>query len=150
MRISDWSSDVCSSDLLMHYAAPDVGFGLNDSDIADWVINPSGGDADSAFESTYLYIGDDKATKITYFTPRLAGFQLGASFVPEYERDNNDLAAGDIYKNGFAFGANFVETFGEFDIALAAGYVRAEQPAGSARKSAVEGRRGSVRVDLGG
>src|SRR3546814_17100917 len=92
-----------SAAVLRHYAAPEVGFGLNDSDIADWVINPSGGDADSAFESTYLYIGDDKATKITYFTPRLASFQLGASFVPEYERDNTDLAAGDIYKNGFAF-----------------------------------------------
>lgn len=120
-----------SAAVLMHYAAPDVGFGINDSDITDWVINPSGGDADSAFESTFLYIGDDKATKITYFTPRFEGFQLGASFVPEYERDSNAQPQGDIYRNGFALGANYVQSFGEVDVALAAGYVHAEKPDGS-------------------
>lgn len=120
-----------SAAVLMHYAAPDVGFGINDSDIADWVINPSSGDADSAFQSTYLYIGDDKATKVSYFTPRFEGFQLGASFVPEYDRDDNAQPAGDIYRNGFAFGANYVQTFGEVDVALAAGYVFAEKPDGS-------------------
>ncbi|MFX4220534.1 MAG: porin [Thalassobaculum sp.] len=55
---------------LMHYSAPDVGYGINDSDISDWVVNLSGGDANSAFQSTYLYLGEDQATKINYFTPR--------------------------------------------------------------------------------
>jgi ABC-type amino acid transport substrate-binding protein len=41
-----------SAAALMQYSAPDVGFGINDSDIADWVVNLSGGDGDSAFEST--------------------------------------------------------------------------------------------------
>lgn len=121
-----------SAAVLMHYAAPDVGFGINDSDIADWIVNPSNGDADSAFQSTYLYLGDDKATKISYFTPRLEGLQLGVSFVPEYERDDNAQPSGDIYHNGFAFGANYVESFGGLDVAVAAGYVHAEKPDGSA------------------
>jgi hypothetical protein len=25
----------------MHYAAPDVGFGVNDADIGDWIANPT-------------------------------------------------------------------------------------------------------------
>lgn len=129
-----------SAAVLMHYAAPDVGFGINDSDIADWIVNPSGGDADSAFASTYLYIGDDKATKISYFTPRFEGFQLGASFVPEYERDSNVSPSGDIYRNGFAFGANYERTIGDVDIALAVGYVQAEKPSGSS--SQIEDARG--------
>jgi outer membrane protein OmpU len=29
----------------------------------------------------------DDAAKVSYFTPRLAGFQLGASFTPDYEED---------------------------------------------------------------
>lgn len=117
-----------SAAVLMHYAAPDVGFGINDSDIADWMVNPSGGDADSAFSSTYLYIGDDKATKVTYYTPRFEGFQLGISYSPEYERDSNAQPAADIYQNGIALGANYVQTLGEVDLALAVGYVRAEKP----------------------
>ena len=120
-----------SAAVLMHYAAPEVGFGINDSDISEWIINPSSGDADSAFESTYLYIGDDKATKISYFTPRFEGFQLGASFVPEYERDNNAQPERDIYRNGVALGANYEQTFGEVDVALSAGFVHAQKPDGS-------------------
>lgn len=113
---------------LMHYAAPDVGFGINDSDIADWIVNPSGGDADSAFQSTYLFLGEDKATKVSYFTPRFEGFQLGVSYIPEFERDVNDQPAKDLYNNAIALGANYVQSFGEVEVALAAGYLRADKP----------------------
>ena len=115
---------------LMHYSAPDVGYGINDSDIADWVVNLSGGDADSAFQSTYLYLGEDQASKINYFTPRFSGFQLGVSYIPEFERDNNVQPAGDLYSDGIAFGANFVETIGGVDVAIAAGYLFADKPDG--------------------
>lgn len=115
---------------LMHYSAPDVGFGINDSDISDWVVNLTGGDADSAFQSTYLYLGEDQATKINYFTPRFSGFQLGVSYVPEFERDSNIQPAGDIYRDGISFGANFVQTFGEAEVAIAAGYLFADKPDG--------------------
>lgn len=116
--------------VLMHFSAPDVGFGINDSDISDWVINPSGGDADSAFQSTYLYLGEDQATKITYFTPRFSGFQLGVSYIPEFERDNNAQPEGDIYRDSIAVGANFVREFGEAEVAIAAGYLFADKPDG--------------------
>ena len=115
---------------IMHYSAPDVGFGINDSDIADWVVNLTGADSDSAFQSTYLYLGEDQSTKINYFTPRFAGLQFGVSYIPEFERDNNAQPEGDIYSDGIAFGANFVETFGAVDVAVAAGYMFADKPDG--------------------
>ncbi|MCR9070595.1 MAG: porin [Alphaproteobacteria bacterium] len=115
---------------LMHYSAPDVGYGINDSDISDWVVNLTGGDSDSAFQSTYLYLGEDQATKINIFTPRFAGFQFGVSYLPEFERDSNAQPSGDIYSDGIALGANFVESFGETDVAIAVGYLFADKPDG--------------------
>lgn len=115
---------------LMHYSAPDVGFGVNDSDISDWVLNLSGADADSAFQSTYLYLGEDQATKINYFTPRFSGFQFGVSYIPEFERDSNVQPSGDIYRDSIALGANFVQEFGEAEVAIAAGYLFADKPDG--------------------
>jgi len=117
--------------VLMQYSAPDVGLGINDSDLADWIINPGSGDADSAFQSTYLYLGEDQATKISYYSPRIEGFQLGVSYIPEFERDNNAQPSRDLYRNGIAVGVNFVRSFGEVDVALAAGYLTAQKPAGA-------------------
>jgi hypothetical protein len=128
-----------SAAALMQYSAPDVGFGVNDSDISDWIVNPSGGDGDSAFQSTYLYLGEDQATKISYFTPRFEGFQLGVSYIPEFERDVNDQPAGDLYRNGVAVGVNYVQTLGEVEVALAAGYLRADKPDGSTGIDDAEG-----------
>jgi outer membrane protein OmpU len=59
----------------MHYAAPDVGFAVNDADIGDWIVNPISGGADSAFLSTYLYLGESRESKISWFSPRLSGVQ---------------------------------------------------------------------------
>lgn len=113
---------------LLHYAAPDVGFGVNDSDISDWVVNLTGVDEDSAFQSTYLFLGEDKATKISYFTPRFEGVQFGASFIPEFERNSNAQPSDDLYNTGVAFGVNYVNSFGGVDLALSAGYLRADKP----------------------
>lgn len=115
---------------IMQYAAPDVGIGLNDGDVSDWIENTTSSDADSAFESTFLFLGEDKANKVTYFTPRFSGVQVGVSYIPEFERDNNAQPAEDLYEDGFAVGINFVETLGEVDLALAAGFLTASAPNG--------------------
>lgn len=121
-----------SAAALMHYAAPEVGIGINDGDVSDWVANPTVSDADSAFESTYLYLGEDKGTKISYFTPRLAGFQLGVSYIPEFEQLNNEQPADDRYHQGVALGANFVDSLGPVAVAASATFLRAEAPDGMA------------------
>lgn len=59
------------------------------------------------------------AAKISYFTPRVAGFQLGASFTPDTGDDGGDDTGGDFDKVVGA-GANWVGAFGGADLALTA------------------------------
>ncbi|MGF1563507.1 MAG: porin [Geminicoccaceae bacterium] len=63
------------------------------------------------------------AVKITYFSPRIAGFQVGASFTPDSGDDGGFNFSGDDngdLENHIGVGANYVQEFGGFDIGLAA------------------------------
>ncbi len=80
--------------------------------------------------STYLDLANDDHA-LTYFSPRFSGFQVGVSYVPAAtnngEGKNFPVQAD---KNSelhdlLSVGANFVESLGGFDIAVAAGYNRA-------------------------
>jgi hypothetical protein len=58
------------------------------------------------------------ATKITYFTPRIAGLQAGVSVAPDGNADNviparGELETTDLYEAGL----NYVNSFNGFDIA---------------------------------
>lgn len=65
-----------------------------------------------------------KATKVNYFTPRIAGFQVGASLTPDAgaagasfgQRDDN----GD-YENVFSIAANYVGEYDNLTVTLAVG-----------------------------
>ncbi|MDH3661822.1 MAG: porin [Alphaproteobacteria bacterium] len=61
------------------------------------------------------------AAKITYFTPRVGGFQVGASFTPDTGdgEDDSDDDAGDIEEH-VELGANFTGAFGGADVTLTA------------------------------
>lgn len=81
----------------------------------------------------------DDATKVAYFTPRFAGFQLGASFTPDsgqtgFTRDpDND---GD-FESVIGAGVNYVGEFGAVGVTLSAvgewGSGEVAAPAGGAR-----------------
>jgi len=62
----------------------------------------------------------DTAAKVTYFTPRVAGLQLGVSFAKDYPdgvvEDDEDIQG----KNGIGPGANWVGTLGPLDVTLSA------------------------------
>jgi predicted porin len=88
---------------------------------------------DSPLSTTNLRNRDNDSGKITYISPRFAGFQLGASFIPEYEGggDNNsaltapasgDLARNNGINNGAAAGLNYKNTFGGFGVQGSFGY----------------------------
>ena len=128
----------------MSYGAPDVSFvGLNSPSIASFVpfsgalANDNNGDGDTTDAGETINVGDDlfrgtlsstflengrnnDAQRITYFTPRFAGFQLGLS----YARDGNQDSNGQINLNGNTLnnivdiGANYVNSFGGFDVAI--------------------------------
>ena len=110
----------------MAYKAPDVytrGW-FNEGNALDWMrsdLTSSG--SDTNLQTTVSRLGDNDAEKINYYTPRIAGFQIGASYVPDQEQDVRGIAAKDArYQGGYAVGANFVRNFGTFDIAASAGY----------------------------
>jgi predicted porin len=62
------------------------------------------------------------SAKVTYYTPRVAGFQLGASFTPDYEDNGgeNQFQGGAEGENGLGGGANWVGTLGPVDLTLSA------------------------------
>jgi hypothetical protein len=63
---------------LMAYAAPFVGLGVNSPNFL--LFAQQGG------APTYSYlIGSGDANKLTYFTPRISGFQFGISYTPNVD-----------------------------------------------------------------
>ena len=69
--------------------------------------------------------GASDATKITYYTPRINGFQLGASYTPDTNAFgaaglNANVANTSGIKDHFGLGANFVQSFDDVAIRLSA------------------------------
>ncbi|NKC00032.1 MAG: porin [Pseudomonadales bacterium] len=120
----------------MHYGAPDLALlsGDDPSSIAyvSEYIPFDGSISDGATSARY---GDDvfratlgsthletnannDAQRITYFTPRFAGFQLGVSYARDGDEDNRvrDCNFGDC--KYFDVAANYVQSFGDIDLGV--------------------------------
>src|SRR3546814_19820737 len=85
MRISDWSSDVCSSDLAGQAAIDALAPGATLTDIFTYTLTDKDGDSDPA-TLTVTLTGTDDGVTITNLTPKLNG---GDAMV-----DEDDLPAG--------------------------------------------------------
>ena len=80
-------------------------------------------DGDIPNVNFFEFENTDIAAKATYFTPRIAGFQLGASFTPDYEDDGGeDQFQGEDLEgeNGISPGINWVGVLGPLDLTLSA------------------------------
>ena len=119
----------------MAYKAPDVytrGW-FNEGNQNDFVRNITvAGGSDTTINTTVPRLADNDAEKVNYYTPRIAGFQIGASYVPDQRQDDRSIALeGDNLGQGYAVGGNFVRNFGTFDVAASAGYFAwGDAPAG--------------------
>jgi len=87
--------------------------------------------------TTAIDISSD-SQKITYFTPRMAGFQLGVSYTPE----NDEAGSGDGYNSSYSgfpadnevdeqseiieVGVNYVNKFDNVSVAISGGYATAD------------------------
>ncbi len=97
------------------------------------------------FAGTATQIGtSNDANKISYYTPRMGGFQLGVSYTPDV---GDDIGGGGfasprtaLIENGsggasvedvFEIGANWSDTFGGVDLGINAGYLTGEANAAS-------------------
>lgn len=94
---------------------------------ADTIAAGTGGiDGDTVNLGETQIIGSEDAAKISYFTPRLVGFQAGLSFTPD--TGDNEGNANDIdedeeledLENHIGLGLNFVGALGDVQIGLAA------------------------------
>lgn len=126
-----------SAAYLMHYTAPETAIAINSGwvstfmpAVADW------GDAGEArtLYTTYLDYGNDE-NQITYFTPRIEGFQLGISYAPSVTDSQGEEARGGQpadhdtdFHNGVGFGANYQGDLSGVGVAASFGYVRKQSP----------------------
>ncbi|MEL6476389.1 MAG: porin [Pseudomonadota bacterium] len=118
----------------MQYGAPDVTFiNVNSGSLTAFI--PFSGTAAGVttgadvfrgtLGSTFIENGrNNDAQRITYFTPRFAGFQLGVSYARDGNQDSNSQLdiQGEALANIVDIGANYVNSFGDFDVAVAGGY----------------------------
>ncbi|WP_372054795.1 porin [Tistrella mobilis] len=118
-----------SAPYLMHYSAPSavVGHGV---DSPNFFHASRPGTAALGSNATFLNATSD-ANKLTYFTPRFSGFQLGLSYTPSLAggRGGSSGAYGNLNDNVVGrqqqlveVGMNYVNTFGGVNLAASAGY----------------------------
>ncbi|MCR9212857.1 MAG: porin [Proteobacteria bacterium] len=100
------------------------------SPVPDWGLNsPNATAVANSFPSTSANSISD-ADKITYFTPRFAGFQLGASYTPDASCETGGGCSpyapinltGNQGEEAYSFGANYVQSFNAVDVRASLGY----------------------------
>ena len=117
----------------MHYAPSDYGIGMNSGDNTAWNKPVSDAEGDSInmgshyrspFGATYIEpdaVND--SAKISYFTPRVSGFQLGLSYAPDANQDSNGLPNRDAANTDYIMvGANFKQKMGGMSVGISGGY----------------------------
>ncbi|MEL6796186.1 MAG: porin, partial [Planctomycetota bacterium] len=121
-----------SAGSLMTFAAPCVALTCHNSGTLTAYIPYSGSigggviTGSDAFRgtlgSTFLEnVRNNDVGRITYFTPRIAGAQLGFSYARDFNEDDDSQAnLADDFGDIIDIGANYVQTFGGVDIGVSA------------------------------
>jgi outer membrane protein OmpU len=74
---------------------------------------------------------------ISYYTPRFAGFQVGATFTPNRVQDADVIGNRTVTRNNtWGVGANFTRNFSGFNVEASAGYTYADSLHNAAATSA--------------
>ena len=124
----------------MAVTAPSGGVSINDGDLVgiEAFPLPAGFDGtNTTIDSTPLSLTDDDSGKVSFYSPRYAGLQIGLSFIPQFEAggdNNNSIATVDgqgRIRNGFAAAANYTSAVADdarLDVSL--GWLSGETPPG--------------------
>jgi outer membrane protein OmpU len=121
---------------IMNYGAPAPGatsqWGANEFGSA-WVHQP----ANVVFNSTTAPIQAGDSQRLTYFTPRFSGFQLGVSYTPNATEDFNGYVDTRAARaNGWSPSVNYVNTIAGIRVAASAGMAYYPELDGAAANTA--------------
>jgi len=111
----------------MHYGIRSNGIGIDEGDVRSWVAGAAGA-LRTTSQTTSI---DNDENKITYFSPRVNGFQIGASFMPEMDINNsNGAGAGgkEVDANrdtGYTLGANYTTNVADMSLRASIGFADA-------------------------
>ncbi len=110
--------------------SPGVGAPISSGWVEDFIPAPTGFET-GGFGTTPNAFGDNNA--ITYFSPRFAGFQIGATYVPTVDEDEagegeNSLQDDDERDHGLSAGLNFSRSFNGIDVEAGAGIQFVDEP----------------------
>jgi predicted porin len=128
----------------MEYREPALARGYTDQipdnlALQHLIFNPTG----SSFANGTMFggpddglAGQDRANGITYYSPRIEGFQLGAMFAPELSQNRSTISATGLengtqatYHNAWSVAVNYNRTFESgIVVRLSGGYSRAYAP----------------------
>jgi len=108
----------------MHYGVKSMGIGIDESDASEWVAG-----MDRQLRATNLTTNlENDENKLTYFSPRINGFQIGATYIPEMDvNTQTPRTAGseaDANRdNAFSVGGNYVTSVADMSIKASIGYI---------------------------
>jgi predicted porin len=107
----------------MHYGVKSNGIGVDEGDVTNWIAG-LGTDLRATNLTTDM---ENDENKLTYFSPRINGFQVGASFIPEMDVNartpNTAGGEGDaIRDSAWNIGANYVTSLAEMSVKASVGY----------------------------
>lgn len=117
-----------SAMFLLHVAPRDFGFGLNSGDNTEWVDFSGVGGNTGVFRgplaSTYVEPGRvNDVNRLTWLTPQLGGFQLGASWIPDAAEDSNAPVDRDAaLHDGVTLAASYRGRLGPVTVGASAGW----------------------------
>ncbi len=104
---------------IMHYGNQDVGVTMNCGDVGKW-INGVGGCSNTGLGTAGWGLGD--RNQISYYTPRLAGVQFGATYIPNSDQEGGNIALHNNDIDAWSIGLNIKQTLGEASVAMSAGH----------------------------
>ena len=113
---------------ILHTKPKDFGFGLNSGDNVEWsTFDGIGGNTGvfrGPFGSTAVEPGRvNDVNRLTYFTPKMAGFQFAATYVPDSLEDDNTGPNRDTeLHDGATFAVQYGGKLGAAKVSASAGY----------------------------
>ncbi len=110
---------------LMHYGNQDVGVGYCGDSGWTGVTGCARNGGMGLGTNGWILGGDEQ--KIAYYTPRISGLQLGASYIPDHTAEDENALPNGNDEDGWSVGVNMQQTLGDASVAMSFGHYQVSQ-----------------------